>query len=386
MKKLLMVFVLVTSFFCDDAFAQKTIFFDGFETGAFNSTFWKPIPGPNNGIGEVILDNTTPDGFFSVRMGKSSDAGGSNTSELQLHLDLSGRDQVALTFFVKTFFDESGPFDAIYLSDNGGASFPARAAYQFRTSDWVQNAWGMLPPIDIDGLARDLGLKLNKTFVISFRQFGTGDFNTGGDEDGLFLDAVHVYDPNVTYHPIPFSDGFERGRLDSMWTWADPSYPLPGTAPQSTIRPDGLVSVARDGSAPEGFFATHLGRRNDGGPTTNAIDLHLDLSGEDQVDLQFWLRDFFDFDDPEDAIYFSDDGGKIFKKAFQFVPNSWFDNLWGMLPAIDVDRLAHDLNLSLTGSFVIRFQQLGTGDFNGRRRRRSYFRCHQGCEAEHGLY
>jgi len=363
MKRLLMFIILIMSFTRVDAIAQQTIFFDSFETGAFNSTFWRPIPGPNNGVVQVGLDNTTPAEFFSVIMGKNNDGGGNNTNELQLHLDLSGREQVALTFFVKSFFDESGPFDAFYLSDNGGASFAPRA-YQFRTGDWVQNAWGMLPPIDIDGLARDLGLKLTSTFVISFRQFGTGDFNTGGDEDGLIFDAIRVEKPNTTYiSRFPFSDGFESTRLDSMWKWANPTYPAL-TTEAGTLRIEGVagVSTTRPHNA---FYSVFLGKRADGQPTTSALDLHLDLSAPQikRVTLRFWIADFFDDTQDYDALYFSNDGGESFFKLYQLTPSNWQDNVYREIVVNVSDSVAAH-KLKLTNRCIIRFQQFGTADFD----------------------
>lgn len=364
MKKYVLILVVLLGLF-SILQAQTTIFFDSFENGTFDLSHWEPIPGPNNGIIEVFIDNTAPDQFFSVRIGKSRDAGGSNTNELRLYLDLSGHEQVALEFWIKDFFDETGPFDEIRFSDDSAAT--SVEVLQLDPGNWVNNEWGKLPPIDIDGLAADHNLTLNDKFVIIFSQLGTADFigNFTNDRDGFYLDAVHVYDPEISYTPIPYSNGFESRALDNVFSWAFPSYPPPGTTLPEYVRPGGWVRVLEDATASEGNWVMSLGRRNDGNTTTNAVDLHLNLFGENQVALNFWIRDFFNEDHDEDGVFFSDNGGRTFVKVFDFLPTLWNNNFWGKFPPLDVDRLAQEYGISLTDSFVIRFQQRGVNDFIG---------------------
>ncbi|MCB0303873.1 MAG: T9SS type A sorting domain-containing protein [Calditrichaeota bacterium] len=358
----LMLFLLPFTFLVSTFLhAQTEIFFDSFESGAFDLNYWEPVPGPNNGIVEVVLDATAPDDFFTVRMGKSSD-GDLNTNELRLYLNLAGYSQVALEFWIKDFYDETGPFDGIYFSDDSAQT--ATKVFQLDPGGWRDNAWGKLPPLDVDGLAADNGLLLNERFVIIFKQMGTGDFNTLYDEDGILLDAVRVYDPEINYSALPYANSFESGSLDNTLSWAFPAYPAPGTTVPDYIRPGGLVRAFEDATAPDGNWAVQMSRRSDGNTTTNAIDLHLDLSGVADVDLQYWIRDFYNEDHEEDGIFFSDDGGNSFKKVFDFLPTTWNDNFWGKLPPLDVDRRAFREGLALTSNFVIRFQQRGIGDLN----------------------
>jgi len=75
-----------------------------------------------------------------------------------------------------------------------------------------------------------------------------------------------------------------------------------------------------------------LGRNADGNFTTNALDLHLDLSAYNQVELSFWLKDTDDETHNEDGIYFSDDGGANFKKVYILDVGRWVDVCATRLP------------------------------------------------------
>ncbi|MCB0270354.1 MAG: T9SS type A sorting domain-containing protein [Calditrichaeota bacterium] len=356
---------LIIIFYCSTIFAQQTIFFDGFEDGLnFNSTYWEPIVGVNNGV--IQIEEQTPwEGFNRVRIGKTVDAGGVNVNELRLHLDLSqyADKTVMMTFAMADYYDETNSQDAIYFSDDGGNTF--EKVYQLLPSNWTDGLWGMLPPIDISLLAKQKDLQLNNQFVISFRQQGEGDFNTSFAEDGFFIDAVHIYDPQIVYSSIPFFEGFEEdAQIDSMWTWSNASIPAPGTCDPSMIDIHGVVQIYESSNTPDGLKALRMTRTNDGNPTVNALDLHLNLINKQNVDLEFFISEYFESNNPEDAIYFSNNGGKTFVKAYQFLPEGWSDNPWGKLPPLDVDRIANDLNLAFSDSFVIRFQQRGLGDLN----------------------
>jgi len=361
MKKIIILMIGFAVMFLINLPAQTTIFFDSFESGEIDTTYWEPIPGPTFGIIEVILDPTAPDDFFSLRMGKTSDSGGNNTNDLRLHLDLSGYEQVALEFWISDYSDENGPFDEIRFSDDGGANF--EKVLQLYPQDW-NNSWGKLPPLDVDFLADSVDLSLTDQFVISFRQFDDHDFiNNGGWVDGFAFDAFHVYDPQTNYASLPYSNGFESQSLDNTSGWSFPAIPVPGTTEIERIRPGGLVEIFEDATAPEGNFALRLGRRNDGNSTTNAVDIHLDLAGKDQVDLEFWIYDFADEDHLEDGIFFSNDGGVKFKKVFDFFPTRWNNFVWGKLPPFDVDMLAAENGIAFSDIFVIRIQQRDDHDF-----------------------
>ncbi|OQY48253.1 MAG: hypothetical protein DRR08_10180 [Candidatus Parabeggiatoa sp. nov. 2] len=344
----------------------KLPFQDDFETGKLSSAWtWsnpKLTTDPNTinpfGVVNVALreTGTAHSGFYEVAIGRKVD-GRFTTNALDLHLDLSGHNQVELRFWHKEHYDETNLQDGIWFSDDGGTNF--KKVYQFDFSNWNNEmVWGQLPPIDIDKLATENGLKLTSQFVIRFQQYGTGDFDTYSDEDGIFLDDISVSSPKVTYATLPFQDGFENGKFNSAWTWSDPNL----TTNSKTIRPSGFVNVVKT-SPYEGFFVAAMGRRIDGAVTTNALDLHLDLSNYEQVELNFWLKDLSDETNLQDSLWFSNDGGISFKRVYGLDLSNFPDSKWQNL-TVDVKTLASNHGLAFTNQFVIRFQQYGSGDFN----------------------
>ncbi len=361
-----LLLALLASVTLPPAFAQDLPFFDGFESGQFNPDFWTAranLAGGPGGLIEVVLsESIAQQGDFGVRIGRESD-GPATTNALDLHLDLSGYDDVELSFWIQDIQDDNDVQDGLFFSDDGGKNFVE--AYRFEPSGWT-NAYGQLPPLDLDELAAAAGVSLTSEFVIRFQQHGTGDFGAGccgNVADGFYIDNVSVRETNITFETLPFSDGFEFGEFGSAWQWGTPVATL--TSGNVFARPGGLVEVVLSEAVSQGEnsnFGVRMGRRNDGNETTNALDLHLDLSGYDDVELSFWIQDIQDDTNFQDGLFFSDDGGDTFVKAYDFAPSGW-TNAYGQLPPLDLDELAATAGVSLTSEFVIRFQQHGTGDF-----------------------
>ena len=362
-------FILLSVPFFNNASAQEVIFEDGFEDGVFDPNFWTARPsisGASDGLVDVM--NSTSNartGTFSARLGRNTD-GESTTNALDLSLDLSGRTQVELRYWLRDFFDETQTEEGLYFSDDGGENFVQVIPFDFGMES--DNVYMSPPPIDVDALAAFNELELTSTFVIRFVQTGTGNFSTSGNEDGFLIDDVSVTVPAIEYATLPLNDGFESGTFGPMWREVNPSDPSIGqpTAPVfAPARRGGLVNVTNSSSnAYNGTFSAWLGRDTDGPSTTNALDLLLNLEGHSQVELRYWLRDFFDEAQNEDGLYFSDDGGQNFVHVVPFDFDTESDNVYMSPPPIDVDALAAFNGLSLTSTFVIRFQQIGTGNFS----------------------
>ncbi|MEO0652954.1 MAG: hypothetical protein AAFZ65_19925, partial [Planctomycetota bacterium] len=84
--------------------------------------------------------------------------------------------------------------------------------------------------------------------------------------------------------------------------------------------------------------------------------LHLDLSGQTQVDLDFRWKEFGDETHTQDGVFFSDNGGASFTKVHAFDGGATTNNAW-QLVQLDLDALAAGAGLSLTDQFVVSFQQ-----------------------------
>ncbi|MEW5924263.1 MAG: PKD domain-containing protein, partial [Candidatus Zixiibacteriota bacterium] len=85
----------------------------------------------------------------------------------------------------------------------------------------------------------------------------------------------------------------------------------------------------------------------------NEAWLRLNLAGKSDVDLTFWWKEFGDEDHTQDGVFFSDNGGSTFVK----VRNLTGGTTTYQQILLSVDGLASTYGLSLTSTFVIKFQQ-----------------------------
>lgn len=353
-------FVLFFSIF-SAAIAQTTVFFDDFENGDLGSA-WTPRPNLNGENGFVGVQNGVGlNGSFGLSIGKSFNANQLTTSAIDLNLNLSGQTDLELRFAIVDFAEENQPDDGLYFSDDGGATFVP--ILRFYGAEWCDFVYGEFPPIDVDALAAENGLSLSSNFVIRWQQRGVNSFNAG-NPDGIRIDNVSLVSRPIEYASIDFFADFNDNSFGSnSWAWrfADQTTALNlATQPSSPMNAVGVGLNDGINNTP-GVF---MGRRCAGPVTTTALDLHLNLAGEDNVTLAFWIYDFNDLTQIDDGIYFSNDGGENFSKAVDFLPNDWCDFLYGYYVPIDVAELAASLDLPLTDRFIIRFQRAGGEPFN----------------------
>jgi subtilisin family serine protease len=158
-------------------------------------------------------------------------------------------------------------------------------------------------------------------------------------EDPGGLSDTDTFQVAVTAGPsVPFCDGFESGSLGIGWTThitnegrvqVSSSYPHSGT-----------YSVLLDDSVNNTTYS-HA-----------AIVLTIDLSGQSDVDLDFWWRDFGDEDHADDGVFVSDDWGTTWFTATNFTGSqSSFKN-----EVIDLDAVAAANGLTLNDQFQVKFQ------------------------------
>ncbi len=336
----------------------NVIFHDDFETGAFRSE-WLLIPARQNGVVE-IFSGSMLQGQYAARMGKSTD-GDYVLNKLDLSLDLSAYDDAELRVSLAHQHDDPHAQDGIYLSDNG-RDFVKVFGFAFGAWD---AAGGQLPPLNLKTLAARHGMKLSDQFVIRFQQYDDHDFTGGADfSDGLYLDEVTVQTVPADYAQLPFSDDFEEGVFSSYWSVGNP------TGSSSTdsvaISPNGLVDVFLSDDSVQQHLV-RLGSKVDKQWTTNALDLRLNLLGQQNIFLSFKILNNHDETHELDGLFFSDNGGQRFVKVLDFDFDHWKAGQFGQLPPLSVDKLARESGLSLTDRFVIRFQQHDDDDFSGSR-------------------
>ncbi|MFT5292182.1 MAG: hypothetical protein ACI8QS_002519 [Planctomycetota bacterium] len=83
--------------------------------------------------------------------------------------------------------------------------------------------------------------------------------------------------------------------------------------------------------------------------------MHLDLSGETQVDLDLQWKEFGDESQAQDGVYFSDDDGASFTKVYDLDGGSTANSAWQTIN-LDLDSLAAGAGVFLTDTFVVKFQ------------------------------
>ena len=316
---------------------------------------------------ENIATETKPSGivetvFFDslrgqvMKMGNSADKS-YTTNALDLHLDLSQAQAPELSFRIYDNYDETHPQDGIYFSSDGGESF--KKVYDFDGDQWGDKAFGGLYALSIRELATEQQLRMSSTFVIRFQQHDDDDFEgTRTISDGIYLDDVRVAEPVVSYYnALPLVEGFESDSLSDAWRHGD----LRTTASPKTIKPDG-IAVLIDSMSHTGNHALLLGKIDDGPPSVSALDLHLNLAYQEDLDLNFWMYSNYDEEDPEDGIWFSSDGGKTFKKAYHFDHKNHGKYAEFRL---NMDSLLRETQQNYSERFVVRFQQLGERRVDG---------------------
>ncbi|MEO1696726.1 MAG: S8 family serine peptidase [Planctomycetota bacterium] len=149
--------------------------------------------------------------------------------------------------------------------------------------------------------------------------------------------------PTVTYASLPYSTGFESDSLDDSWT--------------TVLGAEGRIQVTTANGPFAGSRHLTMDDATSGGAfSQNEARLHLDLSGETNVDLDFRWKEFGDETHSQDGVYFSDDGGSSFSKVANLNGGSTTNNSWSQV-SLDLDDLAAGAGLSLNSTFVVKFQQ-----------------------------
>lgn len=362
MRSLSTLFFLFLAFSIVTVTAQpKVIFYDDFEAGAFRPE-WVLCPARNNGAIEVS-SSAMLQGQYLARLGKSTDGNGDfSLNKLDLPLDLSAYQDAELLISIAHNFDDPHVQDGIYLSDDGRNFVKV---FGFPYASWVANIPGRLPPLNLKMLADKHGLSFTTQFVIRFQQYDDHDFIGGAEfSDGLYLDNVTVQTPPADYAPLPFADDFEGDSLSRYWAIGNPS--TTDAASEAVINPSGSTALFLSDDTVQ-RQVVRMGNTIDKNWATNALDLRLNLLGQEDAMLSFKIYNNHDETHPQDGLFFSHDGGKHFTKVYDFDLDQWKAQQFGQLPPLSINQLAHEHDLPLTDQFVIRFQQHDDDDFNGSR-------------------
>ncbi|MBU0982367.1 MAG: PKD domain-containing protein [candidate division Zixibacteria bacterium] len=165
--------------------------------------------------------------------------------------------------------------------------------------------------------------------------------NACGSDGETKTGYITVTEPTGTWANLPYSTGFETGAFDQYWT-------------SQSSNSEGRILITTANTPHSGSYHLTMDDNLNGGLyAQNEAWLHLNLAGKVDVDLTFWWKEFGDETHTQDGVFFSDNGGSSFTKVYSLANGT---TTYQQI-ALDVDALASTYGLSLTGTFVVKFQQ-----------------------------
>ena len=301
-------------------------YYSGFESGALGDEWLIAFTNegrvrvdtyhPYTGTHSLLLDDWQNDAIWS-------------TAAAILTIDLSGQSQVELDFWWDEFGTADDTQDGVFISDDTGATWHRILSFDADPTAWRHEI------IDLDAAATANGLTLNAHFQIKFQFYDDDPIPT----DGYAFDDVQVRAPHVpTPASFPYYSGFESGALGNEWLIA---FTNEGRVRVDTYHPyTGTHSLLLDDW------------QNDAIWSTAAAILTIDLSGQAQVELDFWWDEFGTADDTQDGVFISDDTGATWYRILSFDadPTAWRHEI------IDLDAAATANGLTLNAHFQVKFQ------------------------------
>ncbi len=168
----------------------------------------------------------------------------------------------------------------------------------------------------------------------------------------LALVSIDLNAQITNYATLPYTTGFETGTLDANWHTTS-------SAPGGRIRvhQSGVLTWSTQTAVSHtGNYFLGLDDSLGGTFHTQQAWMGLNMAGAQNVVLDFWWAEWNEEDHPQDGVFFSDNGGTSFVKVLDLFGTQYPDLSWNFF-SLNVDSLAQVHNLSLTGTFVVKFQQ-----------------------------
>lgn len=155
----------------------------------------------------------------------------------------------------------------------------------------------------------------------------------------------------TNYAIIPYNTGFETG-LDANWATQT-------SAPGGRIRPHqtGILTWSTFTAVSHmGQYFLGLDDSIGGAFNTQEAWMGLNLAGAQNVNLNFWFAEWNEETHVQDGIFFSDNGGTTFTKVLDLNGPDYIDLQWYNFN-LNVDSICTANNLTLSPTFVVKFQQ-----------------------------
>ncbi|MBK8036327.1 MAG: hypothetical protein IPK22_04225 [Verrucomicrobiaceae bacterium] len=289
----------------------QVMFTDGFEDTTFKPEWTISGTGTHRTI--ITTANGPRTGTRHMTMDSTSD--GSNArNEATLTLNLAGKSDVELSFWMKESGDEdSGPptlpftggadFDGVAISSDGNTWYEVKG---LRTADGISSTYTQFK-VNLSAAATTHGLSLNSAFKIRFNHFD--NFTYGSD--GFAFDDITVT-ANAYTPPEPvatlFEDDFESGVFRPQWA-------ITGTGNHRTQITNQQV--------PRGVYHLLMDVHTTG-DSRNEASLTLDVTGHQDLTLKFWMKENNDEDQAPPTNPFT--GGANFDGvAVSTDGNTWYE-------------------------------------------------------------
>ena len=301
-------------------------YYTGFESGALGSEWAISLTNE----GRVQVSTSYPyTGTYSLLLDDALGNATLSSAAAILSVDLGGQSQVELDFWWREFTDENHAEDGVFISDDDGAHWSPLFSFNNGPQFWRHQV------LDLDAAATAQGLTLNDHFQIKFQFYDSDPIPS----DGYAIDEVRVRAPHVPVPAnFPYYSGFESGALGAEWI-TDFTY-------------EGRVQVSSSYVYTGAYSLLLDDARGDTTLSNAAAILSVDLSGQSQVELDFWWREFIDENHTEDGVFISDDNGAHWSPLFSFNngPQIWRHQV------LDLDAAAAAQGLTLNDHFQIKFQ------------------------------
>jgi hypothetical protein len=387
-------------------------FSDGFESGSFSDAWALET----EHTGRVRIGGGYPySGSYSLLLDDSvaDPEGDDYPAAAILALNLSGREDVLLSFWIREFGNETPSNDGVHISDDNGVTWHFLYPFTSITETYSRVL------INLDDAVQTAGMSFTSEFLIKFEFRDSHPI----DNDGYAIDDVLVSDltisgyaqdvsytgiegvtvsfggaaPSVVtdefgyYSQFGFAEGFHTVRFSKVgYSFKRVEYQVEAGGPHynTTGYPFIPTSIPFSDGFEGGTFGNawaietdYNGRTeitsdepyegtnnllidnniNGGQDSHSAAILSLDLSGQSFINLTFWYRNFLaDIDPNEEGVFISDDNGVTWAQAYSFS---------GVTPSytkvtINLDYAASQAGMVFSEYFLIKFQYYGNNHYS----------------------
>ncbi|MGC9333140.1 MAG: hypothetical protein ACP5JJ_03265, partial [Anaerolineae bacterium] len=281
-------------------------YYNGFESGALGDE-WQ-IEFTNEG--RVAVDDTYPyAGTYSLLLDDYRDDSTKSIAAAILTVDLAGQTDVVLDFWGRELGGYADADDAIFVSDDHGATWHSVFSLNDLTSSYSQVI------IDLDQAVGDLGLTFTDDFLIKFQSYDYDPF------DGFVIDELRL----------------RRNIAPTLFWCGDAGYEADGLEPESGHQLTDFVyriSYADPDGDPPARVSVHIKK---GGTEIAGSPFSMGCSDGDYAQGVVCTHDQKDFEEGDDYAYFfsaEDDQGNLAPATAELEGPVVINVFWGYLPLV----------------------------------------------------